>query len=121
VATLVVLAAAATAGHENENGTGAMWIAPELVAVQAPPAGSTCSQSAVSQRAQLRFEMLDPADIEEHLATPPARTRAVVGFEWDAVSGELSFRSSTGSAVFNDLALPSDASGVLAQAHCGSR
>jgi hypothetical protein len=121
VATLVVLAVAANAGHENENGTGAMWIAPELVAVQAPPAASACSQSALPQPAQLRFEMLDPADIEEHLARPPVSTRAVVDFEWNAASGELSFQSSSGSTVFSDLAPPSDASGVSVQANCGSR
>ena len=120
VFTLVALSAAALAGREGEDGTGSMWIAPELVAKSAPFTAG-CSLPTRTRNVELRFEMLDPRDIDSHspqLSLQDAQ-REIVKFDWNPATSQLTYRSAAGSNVFSDLALPSD--GGPAPASCGSR
>lgn len=108
------------AGREGEDGTGSLWIAPELV-TQSAPLTTECSLPARTRTVDLRFEMLDPEDIDAHspqLSLQDAQ-REIVEFEWNPATSELHYRPSSGSHVFSDLAPPSD--GEPAPANCGSR
>ena len=109
---------AADAGRVHENGTGAMWIAPELLPV--PAQALTCAQLAALKQRELVFETLDTRNIDAELPllTSPA-TREVVNFEWHAATGELSFDTHSDSAVFSDLASAQASSDSLPS--CGSR
>lgn len=111
---------AAEAGRAHESGTGAMWIAPELVAESLPV--PHCSQTAAITGRELVFETVDSTDVDTDLSRLIASaTREVVSFEWNAVTGELGFSTThTTTAVFSDLAPSSQASPSSAPS-CGSR
>lgn len=107
------------AGREGESGTGALWIAPELVAGASP--ALPCGQAASLARRDLVFETLDPADLDTELPRLlAAGTREVVDFTWNPATSELSFTTTAPTAVFSDLALPGQASGANSR-NCGSR
>lgn len=112
------LAAAAAAGRVGEDGTGAMWIAPELVAASASIV-TQCSLASPARPVDLHFEVLDPADIDVLAPSLPADNHAGVDFEWHPATGELTYQAGGGHAVFSDLALPSDDVWAAA-ASCGS-
>lgn len=117
---LAALSAAALAGRVGEDGTGTLWIAPELIA-SATPLADACAFPARTQPVELRFEMLHPDDIDSHAPLLAGLTndhREVVDFDWNPATSELQFRAASGSQVFSDLALP--ATGEMAQARCGS-
>ena len=110
---------AVDAGRTHENGTGAMWIAPELV--ENPLPALPCSHSATLVDRELVFETLAAEHIDEdvpHLAASAARD--VVTFEWHAATGELTFSTDAGSPVFSDLA-PSFQASSASTRNCGSR
>ena len=108
---------ATDAGRPGESGTGAMWIAPELVA--APASGLPCSQVASLSGREVVFEILEPgADADPRLLA--AASREMVDFEWDPSTGELAFHTTSTSAVFNDLVSTVPASAGI-RPSCGSR
>jgi hypothetical protein len=110
---------ATDAGRDSENGTGAMWVAPELVAGSARV--QTCSQQA-GQRSELVFETLQPDDIDSELPRLLAMAgREVVDFEWNSATGELSFSTTAPSSVFSDLGLPTSPASAHQGLSCGSR
>lgn len=123
---LLVAFRATDAGRAHESGTGAMWIAPELVGPELTgktlPA-QTCSHSAALAAREVVFETLD-ADAEAIDADLPrllaSGAREVVRFEWNAATGELGFNTQAGTTVFRDLASSSHASSVPIRS-CGSR
>ena len=96
-----------------------MWIAPELVAASLPIT-SRCSLSSRVGSVELRFEILDPAGIDTRTPHLMARNHGGVDFEWNSATSELSYRTQAASAVFSDLALPSDDAAASA-ASCESR
>lgn len=95
---------AADAGRVGEDGTGAMWVAPELLELVAPARQTGCAGEAVVTVADL---------------ASAGRTT----FEWNPDTGELSFDA---RGVMPQVALPEDwlpDSQVLALTtqSCGSR
>jgi len=97
----------------HESGTGAMWIAPELVA--RPLSVDTCAHSGSAYRRELVFETLDANEIDPDLPRMIASAkREAVDFEWNAATGELSFSATDNSAVFGALATLSRASAAQA-------
>ena len=115
----VAFLAAADAGRLGEGGTGALWIAPELVE-GAPPAES-CSQRAAVQPRELVFETLQPENFDAELPGQLALgARGVVAFEWNAGTGELSYTTSTAAGMFSDLA-PSLVAYLPSGPRCESR
>jgi len=70
--TLLGLVIAADAGRVGEDGTGAMWIAPELVAAVDPAIEGRCTSDVVVQVADLA-------------------SAGTMTFEWHPETGELSF------------------------------
>jgi hypothetical protein len=103
---IAALAIASVAGREGEDGTGAMWIAPELAALTSPRSGTACHLPARGRSVALSFELLkmDP-DSAPYLAE---FTTPQVDFDWNPATGELHYRAASGSRVFSDLALASD-------------
>ena len=107
---------ATDAGRESETATGALLVAPELVA---NPRVQACSQPS-GQRAELVFEMLDPHDIDTDLPRLLATgAREVVDFEWHEATGELSFRTTAASTVFSDLQYPASQAFARQRLNCG--
>ena len=116
VFALAALSAATLAGRVGEDGTGAMWIAPELLQ-RAPLITATCSQSTRIQTVDLKFEVLELVELDTS-GTPLADNHEVVDFEWNPSTSELSYRAGPGASIFSDLAPPSD--GEPLPASCGS-
>lgn len=118
--SLALLAAlgAPDAGRDDENGTGALWVAPELVAA-ASHLVQPCGQSAAFHARELVFETLDPGERDDPPA-PAAAGREMVRFEWNPATGELSYDTSAPSGVFSDLATSSRISARHSRS-CGSR
>jgi len=114
---VAALFASALAGRVGEDGTGAMWIAPELVQA-ADPLASHCSLPANARAVELRFELLDPGDIALHSRKVSTDSLEIVDFDWNPATSELTYRASAGSQVFADLALPVT---ETTAANCGSR
>lgn len=101
---------AADAGRVGESGSGAMWIAPELVQVQVQMSAPVqpCSATASLRTRQLVFETLEPGGEEPGL--PPAAGREVVSFEWNPRTGELYYHTRAPTGIFSDLVAASPAS-----------
>jgi hypothetical protein len=116
----VVLLGAAQAGRVGEDGTGAMWIAPELI--RSPPAVLECGQEeAETQALELVFETLDLGDEAADLPRlTAAGTRKTVVFDWNATTGELSFNGAVPAPVFTAESVASRNFSLLAR-NCGSR
>jgi hypothetical protein len=114
VFALAALSIATAAGRVGENGTGAAWIAPELLRAST---ATPCTQHSRPQPVELRFERLDPDDIDSH-AMPAESGRNAVSFHWNPSSSELTYRAGAASDVFSDLALPSAAPAAHPE-HCG--
>ena len=92
---------ATNAGREHEPGTGAMRVAPELLA--APRPVQACDQPA-APRAELVFEILEAGDGDDELPRVLATgAREVVDFDWNEATGELTFSTTATSTVFSDL------------------
>lgn len=109
---------AADAGRTHENGTGAMWIAPELVEDALP--SLPCGLSATMVGREVVFETLAAADIDEDLPRLMASAaREVVTFEWNDATGELTFSTDASTEVISDLAPSSQASSASTR-NCGS-
>ena len=111
--------AATDAGRVGESGTGAMWVAPELLLDA--PAAQPCSQPAAFRTRELVFETVELDDIDAELPRQlAASAREVVAFEWNAHTGELSYNTTAATRVFNDLA-PSSPASAPSGPSCGSR
>ncbi len=110
----------ALAGRVGEDGTGAMWIAPELLERSTPPI-TACGLPGRTQPVELRFERVhvDDMDLNAPQLAVQVTDREAVAFEWNPATSELHFRATAGSHVFSDLAVPSD--GAMDPPHCGSR
>jgi hypothetical protein len=107
------------AGRLHESGTGAMWIAPELVASSSGV--QKCSQAAAMSRPELIFETLDAGDLDDEAPRQLASAaREVVDFQWNPATGELSFHTHATTGIFSDLA-PSSAASAASAPSCGSR
>jgi hypothetical protein len=101
VSALVALTMATAAGRLGEDGTGAMWIAPELLALQAPSRIATeCNLSAGARSQELIFEVIHLDQDELHLAND---NQELVEFAWNPATGELTYRADGGSRFFTDL------------------
>jgi hypothetical protein len=105
------------AGRVGETGVDALWLAPELV--EAGAVATHCSQP-VTQTRELAFEILDPAEIEQLPRHLSAGAREVVDFTWNPHTSELSYSTTSDSAVFSDLAAHSVAND-WSQRTCESR
>lgn len=95
--------AAANAGRPDEDGTGAVWVAPELLAaLEASPFGS-CTRDVVIEPARMQAE-------------------GRVAFEWNPATGELSFADTETPAPTRPApSFPSPHPEALAIQSCGSR
>jgi hypothetical protein len=116
---LFAVLAAPLAGRHAENGTGAMWIAPELVDA-ATPVTQPCSQSAALHAREIVFETLSPGEPVDDARLLATASREMVRFEWNPSTGELSYDTSAAGGVFSDLATSSRISGPPPSS-CGSR
>jgi len=72
--------AAGNAGHRHEDGTGAVWVAPELLTALERHVVSSCMHDVV----------IEPARMQDD---------GRVAFEWNAATGELSFEDEPGATV----------------------
>jgi len=101
----IAVLAAGNAGHRHEDGTGAVWVAPELLAALESRGVSSCMHDVV----------IEPARMEAEVR---------VGFEWHAATGELSFADAPGSGITrpaDPLTSPSPQPLPLAMQSCESR
>lgn len=109
---------AANAGRPGESGTGAMWIAPELV--DSRHAAQPCRQLTRLDAPDLVFERLDfPATDPDHPELTDS-AREVVAFDWNPATGELSYSATATTRVFSDLGYATLASAAAGR-NCGSR
>lgn len=101
---------AVDAGRVGESGSGAVWIAPELLAT-APPAATPCSQKTSLQPRGLVFETIEAGEVDAQQARElTAAAREMVRFEWDPATSELRYDTTATTAVFSDLVPSSPAS-----------
>jgi len=97
--------AAGNAGHPHEDGTGAVWVAPELLAALDARGVYSCMQDMVIESAHMQSD-------------------GRVAFEWHPATGELSFAAAPGAEVTrpaNPSTSPSPQILPLAMQSCGSR
>jgi hypothetical protein len=90
----------------GEDGSGAMWIAPELV--RSAPSVRECSQAGYAVALPLTFEKLDWSAAETMVETP----RGAI-FAWNPATGELGFTGTIPASVFTDLEVVALAGGLL--------
>jgi hypothetical protein len=109
---------AANAGRPGESGTGAIWIAPELL--ESRHDVQPCRQLTTVDAPDPVFEMLEAetADLDGPQLADSARE--VVAFEWNPATGELSYSATATTRVFSDLGYATLAS-AAAFRNCGSR
>jgi hypothetical protein len=96
---------AGNAGHPHEDGTGAVWVAPELLAALDSRGVSGCMQDVVIESAHMQGD-------------------GRVAFEWHPATGELSFVAAPGAEVTRPEDPSTSASPQLlplAMQSCGSR
>lgn len=96
----VALVAAAQAGRPGEDGSGVMWIAPELLPPK--PIAEHCARRDPSVSREIVFEVIR-LDDRLDTASLVGDTRRPVAFEWNAVTGELSIAGSAGNGMFPDV------------------
>jgi hypothetical protein len=96
---------AADAGFRDEDGSGMVWVAAELLAPESADPG--CRIEPLPQKAALHFETVDSSDeyTADAAETMAGGTSSMVSFEWNAATGELSFTADAGIAA---LTLPED-------------
>jgi hypothetical protein len=113
----VALLAATQAGRPGEDGSGAMWIAPELIP---PKVADHCTHRAPSASREIVFELISLDDGPD-TASLLGDTRRPVVFEWNAATGELSIAGSAGTRMFRDVRGTPVAASPLQARSCGSR
>ena len=94
----VAMLAASAAGRVGEDGSGAMWIAPELV--PRAPVALECSQPSGASNNDLVFEIIIADGQDE------PRLGAISGnnvFDWNPETGELVFTGVSPADVFGGL------------------
>jgi hypothetical protein len=95
--------AAGNAGHPHEDGTGAVWVAPELLGALEMGGLSSCMHDVVIEPARMQYD-------------------GRVSFEWHAATGELSFAGESTHAVTRPaISSPSPEPLPLAMQSCESR
>jgi hypothetical protein len=115
----VALVAASQAGRVGEDGSGAMWIAPELI--QPPAALADCSHTSEPHDLELVFEAIELGETELDLSRlAAAGSRRSVAFEWNPATGELSFSGTVPAPVFNDLQSAATQGPALLTGNCGA-
>jgi hypothetical protein len=117
----VALLAAAQAGRPGEDGSGAMWIAPELIElIPLESRTENCALREGSPGQELVFEVIR-LDERPDTARFVGDIRRPVAFEWNARTGELSIAGSAGKGMFRDVrGVPVGATALPARS-CGSR
>jgi hypothetical protein len=117
VAAGFAIFASSLAGRAGEDGSGAMWIASDLLVSPAPV--QTCSQHDELGSRELVFEII----VDE--GQPDWATEGMLGgsaviFEWNEMTGELTFASTATAGVFSDLTNPAIRPSSLSARSCGS-
>jgi hypothetical protein len=117
----VAMLATSQAGRVGEDGSGALWIAPELIKHPLPVL--ECTQATEPQALELQFEMIEMGEDPQLPRLAAAGARRTVAFEWNAATGELSFDTDTAAsaAMFRDLENPATRKSSLTARSCGSR
>jgi hypothetical protein len=111
--------AARDAGRDSLTGMGMGWLAAEDPATRL---AQLCSESLTGQPASLVFERIQPGDPDAELPELlAANAREVVNFEWNAATGELSYRTTTATKIFSDLERSSSRGASPVGLSCGSR
>jgi hypothetical protein len=99
----VAIAASSQAGRVGEDGSGAMWVATELLAP--PPSAATCSQPTQFHAEELVFEtIMDRGELD--WATSGVLAGKAVLFDWNGRTGELTYAGATAAGIFRDLENP---------------
>jgi hypothetical protein len=91
--------AASAAGRVGEDGSGALWIAPELV--PAPTVAQNCSQLFRLDTTELVFEIIRDEG-QSDLAQVAALSRNRV-FDWNPKTGELVFTGASPVGMFGGM------------------
>jgi hypothetical protein len=113
------LVAASQAGRVGEDGSGAMWIAPELI--QAPAALTECSQTSEPHDLELVFEAIELGEAELDLPRLAATgARRTVAFEWNPATGELSFSGTVPAPGFDHPQGAETQAPALLTGNCGA-
>jgi hypothetical protein len=113
----VAMLAAAHAGRVGEDGSGAMWIAPELIPPKA--VGEPCVHAVRPELRDLVFEVVREGDEAEEARLVRGWPRAVA-FEWNETTSELSIAESSGPPIFDDLENAAVLRSPLQARSCGS-
>lgn len=112
------LLVAPLAGRVGEDGSGAMWIAPELL--RTVPA-QTCARGMDEQRSALVFEYLEPENAErEALRQMAATSRNGLPLDWNPVTRELELAGSHHTGMFGDVERAAAERSFLLARSCGS-
>lgn len=81
-----------------------------------------CSEPVIAEPTSLVFERIEVGEAEDDLpGLLAANAREVVNFEWNAATGELSYRTTTTTRIFSDLEHSSSQGASPAGRNCGSR
>jgi hypothetical protein len=124
IAVLGVLAcfAARDAGNALSDEPAALELGWAEALESVPAKAEACSGILTDQPARLVFERisLDEADAG-HPELLASHAREVVNFEWNAATGELSYRTTTATKIFSDLEHSSTQAASLAGPSCVSR
>lgn len=95
----VAMLAATQAGRVGEDGSGALWVAPELVA-GASLSGPRCAATASPRPRELTFETLDRAETADAAFRIESRQ---LKFAWNPATGELSLANPESPREFAEL------------------
>jgi hypothetical protein len=112
----LVLMVSTQAGRIGEDGSGAMWIAPELLAAKTRV--EPCNRRNPASTRDVVFEVIR---LEDHPDSPHFETRqGAVAFEWNAATGELSFAGTSRGEIFPDVKGVAHRATHLEARSCGS-
>jgi hypothetical protein len=101
----------------GEDGSGAMWIAPELVSKG--PVGEPCAHAVRPATRDVVFEVVRWGDEAGQARVIRDSSRAVA-FEWNEATSELSLAETSGTAMFDDLEDSAVLDSPLQARSCGS-
>jgi hypothetical protein len=92
--------AAAQAGRVGEDGSGAMWIVPELVSRR--PSITACTHTVQPAKRDIVFEVIRAQAGSNDVRLLRGASGAVV-FEWNEATSELSFAAIPSTKIFDDV------------------
>jgi hypothetical protein len=113
----VAMFVAAQAGRVGEDGSGAMWIASELL--PKVPVGEPCSHDVRPASPDVVFEVIHWDDAAEEARLIRGSSRAVA-FDLNETTSELSLAESSATAIFGDLVDSTVVDSPLRARSCGS-